>query len=74
MSDTFSIDADSVINDVISRYPATISVFNYFGIDACCGGNATIREAAMNDFVDPEVVVESLRSAARYDRSMVAAR
>lgn len=74
MPDTNWIDGDSVINDVISRYPATVGVFNYFGIDACCGGDATIAQAAMNDFVDPEVVVESLRSAVRHDRSMAGSR
>jgi regulator of cell morphogenesis and NO signaling len=68
MPDMLAIDDDSIVNDVISQYPVTVGVFNYFGIDACCGGDLTVAEAAMNDFVDPEVVVESLRSAIQHDR------
>lgn len=65
MPETTQIDQTSVVNDVIRRYPATVGVFNYFGIDACCGGAATIAEAAENDSVDADVLVDALRGATR---------
>jgi regulator of cell morphogenesis and NO signaling len=38
-----------IVNDVIKKYPATIGVFSSFNIDTCCGGAATIEEAAKRD-------------------------
>ena len=30
------------VNEGISQFPATVAVFNRFGIDACCGGWASV--------------------------------
>lgn len=48
------------VNETIRRFPATVEVFNRFGIDACCGGAAPIREAALRDGADPDDVVAAL--------------
>ena len=34
------------VNDILARFPETISIFNDFGIDACCGGAVSLRDAA----------------------------
>jgi regulator of cell morphogenesis and NO signaling len=55
------------VNDVIREYPSTITVLNELGIDACCGGAASIDEAARRDGVEPGVLLAALRDAARRD-------
>jgi regulator of cell morphogenesis and NO signaling len=52
------------VNDVIREYPSTIEVFNKLGIDACCGGAASLDEAARRDGVEPAVLLAALRDAA----------
>lgn len=46
------ITADSTVNDIVRLYPATIPVFNEFGIDSCCGGAAPLNVAAERDGAD----------------------
>lgn len=41
------------VNEAIRRYPATVEIFNRFGIDACCGGASLVAEAAVRDGADP---------------------
>ena len=41
-----SIDARDTVNDVLRAHPQTVSVFKTFGIDACCGGAASLDLAA----------------------------
>lgn len=65
MPESMQIDGGSVVNDVIRCHPASVSVFNYFGVDACCGGAATIAEAAEHAFVDAEALIDALRGSAR---------
>ena len=52
------------MNDAIRRYPATVAVFNDFGIDACCGGAAPLAEAAARDGADPVALLDAVRAAA----------
>ena len=59
-----TIDPTASVNDVISRYPATIPVFNKFGLDTCCGGGAPIAEAAGRDGADLGALLAELRKAA----------
>ena len=58
------IDPGMSVNDVIRRHPSTITVFNELGIDACCGGAASIDEAARRDGVESSVLLAALRDAA----------
>jgi regulator of cell morphogenesis and NO signaling len=48
------------VNDAIRLYPETISVFNDFGIDTCCGGADPIAEAARRDGADLEALLAAL--------------
>ena len=36
------ITEDMTINDVVSKYPATMKVFNDHKVDSCCGGGQSI--------------------------------
>lgn len=51
------------VNEVIRKYPATVAVFNHYGIDACCGGAAPVAEAAVRDGADPAALAADLARA-----------
>ena len=55
------------INEIVARYPATIPVFNRFGMDTCCGGGVSVDDAARRDGIDVAAVLAALREAV--DRS-----
>jgi len=40
------IDPDLSVNEIIRRWPATMGPLNDAGIDTCCGGAASLRDAA----------------------------
>jgi iron-sulfur cluster repair protein YtfE (RIC family) len=52
----------STVNDVIARFPETVSVFNAFGIDSCCGGAASLEEASRRDGVNLAALLTALES------------
>ena len=58
------IDPDWSVNTTIQRFPSTIAVFNEYGVDACCGGAATLREAALEAGVALDQLLDALESAA----------
>ena len=64
MTDTRTIEGDITVNEAIRRFPATVAVFNAFGIDACCGGAAMLAEAAVRDGADPVELLKAVRAAA----------
>lgn len=53
------ITKDMTVNQVLKLHPKTISVFNKFNVDACCGGNRSLEQAAKED----NVVIAELLSA-----------
>ena len=55
--------SEVTVNETIRRWPATVDVFNAFGIDACCGGASRLAEAAERDGADAAAMVEALRRA-----------
>ncbi|HEY8376267.1 MAG TPA: DUF542 domain-containing protein [Nannocystis sp.] len=63
------IPATMTVNEAIRLYPETVAVFNAFNIDACCGGAATIEEAARRDGANPEELLAALRAALEEVRS-----
>jgi regulator of cell morphogenesis and NO signaling len=48
------------VNETIRRYPAAVELFNRYGIDACCGGDAPVREAAERDGADADALIAEL--------------
>lgn len=57
-------DPDWSVNATIQRFPSTVAVFNEYGVDACCGGAATLREAALEAGVALDQLLGALESAA----------
>ncbi|HEX6050242.1 MAG TPA: DUF542 domain-containing protein [Gemmatimonadaceae bacterium] len=55
-----TVDASATVNEILVRYPAAVSVFNTFGIDACCGGDATLEDAARRDGADLDALTAAL--------------
>jgi regulator of cell morphogenesis and NO signaling len=49
---TTQISPDMTVNDVVRLYPASITVFNEYGIDTCCGGGVPLSVAVQRDAVD----------------------
>lgn len=54
------IDAMQSVNEIVREHPVTVSVFNEYGIDACCGGASPLAEAAARDGAVLEDVLEAL--------------
>jgi iron-sulfur cluster repair protein YtfE (RIC family) len=63
MENTSQFDIISTVNELVMRYPATIAVFNRFGIDSCCGGAVPIADAARRDGADVDALLAALREA-----------
>ena len=54
------IETTATVNEIIEQHPAAVTVFNSFGVDACCGGDRTLARAAADDGVDLEALVAAL--------------
>ena len=59
---TLTIDRSATVNETIVKHPAAVAVFNALGIDACCGGDAPIDEAARRDGVDVNALLAALEA------------
>lgn len=55
---------EMTVNAVIARYPDTVRVFAGVGIDACCGGQKVVREAARLHGIGLEALTTAIRAAA----------
>jgi iron-sulfur cluster repair protein YtfE (RIC family) len=64
MTTGLAIDPSWTINDVIAKYPDTISVFNSFGLDLCCGADEMLSAAAKESQIDIEVLMSALLEVA----------
>lgn len=51
------------VNELMTEHPATIAVFNRFGIDMCCGGGVSVDDAVRRDGLDRDAVCLALRDA-----------
>lgn len=64
MQSTTQIDIASTVNEIVAQYPETITVFNQFGIDSCCGGGVPLADAARRDGADLKPLLAALQEAA----------
>ena len=51
------------VNTTIRRFPQTIPVFNEFGVDSCCGGEASLEQAATEAGIETATLIDALVEA-----------
>lgn len=51
------------VNEALRHAPDAAAVFNRLGIDTCCGGSLTLREAAQSAGLTPEALLAALGPA-----------
>ena len=59
------IDHDWSVDETLARHPATATVFNAFGVDTCCGGGASLADAARDADVPLDDLLGALTLTAR---------
>jgi len=64
-----TVTSASTVNETLSRFPETVKVFNEFAIDTCCGGAASIGEAAKRDGADAGELLSALAQAIAAQRN-----
>ncbi len=57
------IEPTLTINDVVERYPQLMPVLASHGLDLCCGGPLTLRQAAEQHGLDLDALVAELTAA-----------
>jgi iron-sulfur cluster repair protein YtfE (RIC family) len=57
------IDLQQTVNDIVRRHPATLPIFNAFGIDSCCGGALPLATIAARHGIALDVLSGALESA-----------
>lgn len=65
MRDSLTIEPDATVNEILAQHPVTVATFNEFGIDACCGGNASLEEAARRDGANVNALLSALDAVIR---------
>ena len=58
------LDPTTSVDDMLRLHPSSAAVFNTFGIDTCCGGARSVRDAAREDGVDCCTLLAALEWAA----------
>jgi regulator of cell morphogenesis and NO signaling len=58
-----NVDLNSTVRDLAVENPAATRVFEKFGIDYCCGGGKSLREACTAGNIEPDKVVELLQAS-----------
>jgi regulator of cell morphogenesis and NO signaling len=54
------VDAEMTLNQIVVLRPEAVSVLNRYGMDTCCGGGLSLKEAARRHGVELEVLLEEL--------------
>ena len=55
------LDAAQTVNEVLRLHPRTVAVFNVLAIDACCGGERTLAQAARENGIQLDALLAALR-------------
>lgn len=61
------IAATQTVREIAQTKPSSISVFEQFGIEYCCGGGKPLGEACAAKELDVEMVIAALEVASRHD-------
>ena len=62
MTTTSQIYPDTTINQIVAALPQTLSVFQRFGLDTCCGGGLSLATAVERHQLSLETVLAVLRA------------
>jgi regulator of cell morphogenesis and NO signaling len=60
--------AEVTIEEIVRRFPESLSVLQKHRIDLCCGGRLPLREAARKHHMDLEQLLRELREAVEIPR------
>ena len=63
MATTTTLGVDDSVSQWVVELPARSRVFEKNGIDYCCGGKATLRQACAKRQINPEAVIADLLTA-----------
>jgi regulator of cell morphogenesis and NO signaling len=55
------LHSNSKVGEIAAASMAAVRVFEDFGIDYCCGGEHSIKEACQSGGVDPEALLQAVR-------------
>jgi regulator of cell morphogenesis and NO signaling len=58
-----TLDTTQTVGEIARQYPASVPVFEAFGIDYCCGGCRSLEEACVKENVALNLVLSDLSSA-----------
>lgn len=58
-----TIEATDTVGDIVTQEPSLSRLFEESGIDYCCGGGKTLREASEEKGVETDALIERLRDA-----------
>ncbi len=53
----------TTVRDIALEQPASIRVFEHFGIDYCCGGRKPLAEACQERSIEPKAVLDAINEA-----------
>ena len=62
---------DRTVGEIVAESPSLARVFQSFGIDFCCQGGRTLREACELKKIAPEAVIDQLEAGMRDNQSPV---
>jgi iron-sulfur cluster repair protein YtfE (RIC family) len=58
-----TIDCWQTVNEIVTRHPETLAVFNAWGIDSCCGGGHPVEAVVRRHQLDGEALCNALAQA-----------
>ncbi|MEH7097567.1 iron-sulfur cluster repair di-iron protein [Neobacillus vireti] len=58
---TFTITADSLVRDIVNELPKASDIFKKNRIDFCCGGNIPLSQAAEQNELNLDNIIEELK-------------
>lgn len=60
---------ETTVREIALEHPASIRVFEKFGIDYCCGGRKPLAQACAERSLETKTVLEAIESAAQTNNS-----
>jgi len=55
-----TIDCSQTVNEIVTRHPETLPVFQAWGIDTCCGGGHPVEAVVQRHQLDGEALCNAL--------------